>query len=64
MTRLDWPGLMRAGIHGLRLHPRDFWALTPAELWLMLGTQAGNAPMDRARLSDLSAAFPDTRTNQ
>ena len=60
MTGMDWPGLMRAGLHGLRLHPRDFWALTPAELQLMLGLTGANAPMGRARLDDLLRAFPDT----
>ena len=31
---------MRAGLKGLGLTPADFWALTPAELQLMLGTLA------------------------
>ncbi|MFO8127672.1 phage tail assembly chaperone, partial [Yoonia sp.] len=34
---MDWAGLMRAGLHQLRLPPREFWALTPAELQIMLG---------------------------
>lgn len=57
---LDWPGLMRAGIGGLRLHPQQFWALTPAELALMLGVEAGSPAMTRNRLAELSARFPDT----
>lgn len=56
---LDWSGLMRAGLVVLRLHPRDFWALTPAELALMLGLGAGPAPLTRARLAELSRAWPD-----
>lgn len=57
---LDWPGLMRAGLHDLRLHPAQFWALTPAELALMLGVQGKVArPMGRARLDELIARFPD-----
>lgn len=60
MTAFDWPGLMRAGLHGLRLRPEQFWALTPAELMLMLGAGAGPAPLSRARLDQLAAAFPDT----
>lgn len=57
---LDWPGLMRAGLHDLRLHPTQFWALTPAELALMLGVQGKVArPMGRARLDELIARFPD-----
>ncbi|MBC9245563.1 phage tail assembly chaperone [Paracoccus sp. 11-3] len=57
---LDWPGLMRAGIRGLRLTPEQFWGLTPAELALMLGIEAGGAgAMTRRRLADLAARFPD-----
>ncbi|MBE0414649.1 rcc01693 family protein [Yoonia sp.] len=59
MTGMDWPGLLRAGLHGLRLHPRDFWALTPAELQLMLGGGQTAQPMRRARFDDLLRAFPD-----
>lgn len=56
---LDWPGLMRAGMRGLGLSPREFWALTPAELALMLGVEAGPRGMDRARLAELAALYPD-----
>lgn len=56
---LDWPGLMRAGIHGLGLKPAEFWDLTPAELALMLGIEVGGGAMTRARLDDLIAQFPD-----
>lgn len=62
MTGFDWPGLMRAGLHGLGLHPRDFWALTPAELWVMLGPSAADMPMGRNRLDELQTAFPDQQT--
>ena len=55
----DWPTLMRAGITGLRLRPADFWALTPAELRLMLGE--ADAPLRRAGLDDLMAKWPDRR---
>ncbi len=55
----DWPGLMRAGIQGLGLKPAEFWALTPAELLLMLGETGGAAPMGRAGLEALAARFPD-----
>lgn len=61
--RIDWAGLMRAGLMpppaGLGLAPAVFWALTPVELRLMLGREAGAAPMTRARLMELAAAFPD-----
>ncbi|MBR2655131.1 rcc01693 family protein [Yoonia sp.] len=59
MTTLDWAGLLRAGLCTLRLHPAQFWALTPAELQLMLGAQAGPAPLTRAGLDALLLAFPD-----
>ena len=56
---LDWPGLMRAGMRGLGLKPREFWDLTPAELALMLGIEFGAGAMTRGRLADLAAKFPD-----
>ncbi|MBO6603466.1 MAG: phage tail assembly chaperone [Roseicyclus sp.] len=56
----DWPGLMRAGLQGLGLTPDQFWALTPAELLMMLGEGQGPAPMGRAGLEALAARFPDT----
>ncbi|WP_343079346.1 rcc01693 family protein [Ostreiculturibacter nitratireducens] len=56
---LDWPGLMRAGLVRLGLTPGEFWRLTPVELELMLGTEAGIAPLTRARLEELARAFPD-----
>ena len=55
----DWPGLMRAGMLGLRLRPAQFWALTPAELLLMLGLDGARPPMARAQLEELAAAYPD-----
>ena len=59
MIGLDWPGLMRAGLYGLRLTPAEFWALTPAELQVMLGADNTRAPMGRSRLDELRASFPD-----
>ena len=56
---LDWPGLMRVGLRGLSLRPTEFWALTPAELALMLGATAGEPPLTRARLDALAAQWPD-----
>lgn len=57
----DWPGLMRAGMQGLGLKPHEFWALTPAELLLLLGDDPGVAPMGRAGLEALAARFPDVK---
>jgi uncharacterized phage protein (TIGR02216 family) len=59
MRCFDWPALMRAGMIGLGLRPAEFWALTPAELQLMLGAVAGPAPLTRADLSTLASRFPD-----
>lgn len=60
MTRIDWPGLMRAGIGGLKLLPADFWALMPAELSLLLGLDAeGPSVLNRSRLEELSRLYPD-----
>ncbi|MFV0409549.1 MAG: rcc01693 family protein [Paracoccus sp. (in: a-proteobacteria)] len=61
MTRLDWPGLMRAGMQGLGLAPDIFWSLTPAELALMLGIDPASAPMTRSRLEALASAWPDRK---
>lgn len=57
--RFDWPGLMRAGFRGLGLRPEEFWRLTPVELLILLGLEAGPAPFTRARLEELARAFPD-----
>lgn len=59
MGGFDWPALMRAGMQGLRLTPDQFWRLTPAELRLMLGQGGAQAPMGRAGLDALQAAYPD-----
>lgn len=59
MTAIDWPGLMRAGLGQLRLTPDQFWRLTPVELRMMLGIEAAQPPLTRARLEELAAAFPD-----
>lgn len=66
VRRIDWPGLMRAGMArreagGLGLLPQVFWALTPVELRVMLGLEAAAAPLGRTRLEELLAAFPDVR---
>jgi len=63
-TGFDWPALMRAGLHWLRLKPDEFWALTPAELQLMLGSGSGTAPMLRDGLAALMAAYPDNGKEQ
>ena len=59
MSGFDWPALMQAGLHGLGLRPDQFWALTPAELRMMLGQGGQGAPLGRAGLDALLAAYPD-----
>ncbi|MBD3662934.1 phage tail assembly chaperone [Sulfitobacter sp. TSTF-M16] len=56
---MDWPALMRAGLQGLKLAPDQFWALSPAELQLMLGAGSGRAPLLRDGLEALMNAYPD-----
>ena len=56
---MDWPALMRAGLRGLGLSPAEFWALTPAELQLMLGATGGQAPLLKKGLDALMAVYPD-----
>jgi len=51
--------MMRAGMLGLRLTPAQFWQLTPAELRLMLGQDAGQSAMGRAGLDALMRVYPD-----
>jgi uncharacterized phage protein (TIGR02216 family) len=59
MTRIDWAGLMRLGLVGLRLAPDVFWALTPGELLLIAGLGAAPGAMNRARLAAILERFPD-----
>lgn len=64
MSGFDWAGLMRAGLRGLGLTPAEFWRLTPVELLVMLGVEAGPAPITRARLEELARAYPDRRQEE
>jgi uncharacterized phage protein (TIGR02216 family) len=50
---------MRTGA-AMGLRPVEFWALTPAELMLMTGRTATSSPMDRARLGEMAALYPDS----
>lgn len=52
---------MRAGLHGLGLSPDEFWALTPVELQMKLGSDAARAPMLSDGLAALMAAYPDKK---
>ena len=59
MNGLDWAALLRVGLSQLRLTPEQFWRLSPVELQIMLGAEAAPAPLTRARLDELAAAYPD-----
>ena len=59
MSAIDWPGLMRVGMHGLGLSPEAVWRLTPVELKIMLGADRTSAALTRARFDELATAFPD-----
>ena len=61
MKGIDWPGLMRAGLHGLGLAPDVFWRLTPMDLRIMLGAEAMMPPLTRARLEELARSYPDRK---
>jgi uncharacterized phage protein (TIGR02216 family) len=57
----DWPALLRVGLSRLGLRPAEFWALTPAELQLMLGPPAEAPPLLSQGLAALMAAYPDKK---
>ncbi|WP_118134886.1 rcc01693 family protein [Oceanicella sp. SM1341] len=58
--RVAWARLMRLGMVQLGLAPERFWALTPAELFLLAGLDDGSAQgMTRGALEALEARFPD-----
>jgi uncharacterized phage protein (TIGR02216 family) len=57
---------MAAGLGLLRLHPPDFWSMTPRELDAalrgILGPLQGMAPLRRSALSALMSRYPDKST--
>ncbi|MCR9247891.1 MAG: phage tail assembly chaperone, partial [bacterium] len=54
VSRFDWASLLRAGVRGLGLRPDEFWALTPAELHLLLGHCRGiRAAMERGKAGEV-----------
>ncbi len=60
---IDWPALMRAGMHRLGLRPDQFWALSPVELTLMLGSGAAISPLGRERLEELERLYGEKERN-
>ena len=59
MTQFDWAALLNAGLRQLRLQPDEFWALTPAELRVMLGVSEATGPMRMSGLQELMNRYPD-----
>lgn len=62
--RVAWAQLMRLGMGQLGLTPDVFWALTPAELFILAGADGGTVAMTRAGLASLEARFPDNARGQ
>ncbi len=60
--KFDWAALMHAGFRQMGLTPAQFWALTPAELLMLLGRGTAAAPMGRRQLEALAARFPDKKS--
>lgn len=57
---MNWAVLLKLGLqHGLR--PCEFWMLTPAELLLVLGLDASEKPLNRARLAELEKLYSDQK---
>lgn len=59
MVGLDWAAMLRAGFRSGGLRPHEVWALTPAELLLLVGPGRGAAPLGRQGLDALIRHFPD-----
>lgn len=57
-ARFDWPALIAAG-QRFGLAPDVFWALTPQELARLVTPRGAAAPLGRAGLDALMAAYPD-----
>ncbi len=64
MTAFNWPALLAAGLHGLALKPDEFWALTPAELAMMLNDASVAAPLSRSRFDELAQLYPDQSSEE
>lgn len=57
-----WAEAMAIGLGVLRLPPRDFWAMTPAELARAISGLKGDSaspPMSRESFNALMVRFPD-----
>jgi len=61
MVGLDWPAMMRVGMGELKLRPAAFWALSPAELMVLVNPPEVQRPMGRSGFEALISAFPDEK---
>ncbi len=59
MSAFDWPAMMKLGLRQLALAPDCFWALTPAEFAVMLGSDLGPQTLTRRGFEALMDAYPD-----
>lgn len=57
-----WSAALHFGLGLLRLGPRHFWAMTPAELMALAGGMQPVTALGRDRLAQLMAAWPDKET--
>lgn len=58
MSEFAFGALLKAGV-AAGLRPAEVWAMTPAELQLIVGPARGAVPLARDGLERLSAAYPD-----
>ena len=63
MSPFPWSDAMQFGFGVLRLSSKDFWAMTPRELFAayMAFQPTHSAPIERETLNDLIRQFPDIR---
>jgi len=61
VSKICWAPLMEAGLKTLRLEPRVFWDLTPAELiFLCSQSAAAHVGLSRSGLDMLIEQYPDS----
>ena len=59
MSGINWDHWLTTAVHHHGLSLDVFWAMTPAELMMVLGMKEDRGPMGRDRLAELCAQFPD-----
>lgn len=64
MSAFPWHAAMRFGFGVLKLHPEQFWAMTPRELASAMDARSnrgGGVAPSRTKLDALISAFPDQK---